>query len=108
MIIGGGFAGCLAAHMLRLKGYDNITLIESDSNFASWNILFTPNNFLLEPGQTQNVLMTATIPESYDDGSTMRTITIHYVARKVMPTMVHQLDSLIVQIHKDSRKQLLT
>ena len=47
---------------------DNITLIESDSNFASWNILFTPNNFLLEPGQTQNVLMTATIPESYDDG----------------------------------------
>ena len=47
---------------------DNVTLTDSDPNFGNWNILFTPNNFLLEPGQTQNVLVTATIPESYDDG----------------------------------------
>ena len=32
IIVGGGFAGCLAAHMLRMKGYENITLIES-ANF---------------------------------------------------------------------------
>ena len=47
---------------------DNITLTYGDPMFSNWNIIFTPNNFLLEPGQTQNVLITATIPESYEDG----------------------------------------
>lgn len=47
---------------------DNVTLTNTDPNFASWDLKFIPNNFLLEPGQTQDVLLTATIPESYDDG----------------------------------------
>ena len=47
---------------------DNITLTYGDPIFSNWNVIFTPNNFLLEPGQTQNVLLTALIPESYEDG----------------------------------------
>ncbi len=47
---------------------DNITLTHADSSFNNWNVQFAPNNFLLEPGQTQNVLLTATIPESHEDG----------------------------------------
>jgi len=47
---------------------DNITLTHADSSFNNWNVQFAPNNFLLEPGQSQNVLLTATIPESYEDG----------------------------------------
>ena len=37
--------------------------------------------------------------------TTMHTTIILCVARKVMLCMDQQLDSLIVQIHKDSRKQ---
>ena len=47
---------------------DNITLDYGDPMLSNWNIQFTPNNFLLEPGQTQNVLLTASIPDTYDDG----------------------------------------
>ena len=40
---------------------DNVTLLPSESMFTNWNIDFTPNNFILEPEQTQNVIVTVSI-----------------------------------------------
>ena len=47
---------------------DNVTLLPSESMFTNWNIDFTPNNFILEPEQIQNVIVTVAIPDAYDDG----------------------------------------
>ena len=47
---------------------DNVSLTPSESMFGNWNIEFTPNDFLLLPGQTQNVIITVLIPDSYNDG----------------------------------------
>jgi len=47
---------------------DNVTLFPSESMFTNWNIEFAPNNFVLEPNQIQNVVVTVAIPDAYDDG----------------------------------------
>ena len=47
---------------------DNVSLSPSDSMFTNWNIDFTPNNFVLGPNETQNVVISIVIPETYDDG----------------------------------------
>ena len=47
---------------------DNVSLTPSESMFGNWNIEFTPNDFLLLPGQTQSVTITVLIPDSYNDG----------------------------------------
>ena len=36
--------------------------------FNNWNVQFNPNNFLIEPGETQIVTVSALIPNSYEDG----------------------------------------
>ncbi|MDP6442027.1 MAG: hypothetical protein QF482_05470, partial [Candidatus Poseidoniia archaeon] len=47
---------------------DNVSLTPSESMVGDWNIEFTPNHFTLLPDQTQNVIITAEVPDSYDDG----------------------------------------
>ena len=47
---------------------DNVSLTPSESMVGNWNIEFTPNHFTLFPNQTQNVIITAEVPDSYDDG----------------------------------------
>ena len=47
---------------------DNVSLTRSESMVGNWNIEFTPNDFVLLPDQTQSVIITAEVPDSYDDG----------------------------------------
>ena len=47
---------------------DNVTLLLEDENIGNWNEQFTPNNFELEPGETKDVLLTATAPEALEEG----------------------------------------
>ena len=42
---------------------DNVSLTPSESMVGSWNIEFTPNHFILLPNQTQNVIITAEVPQ---------------------------------------------
>ena len=58
--------------MLQIKNtgdlVDNITLSTEGDMFTTWNVQFTPNNFVIMPNETKNVIVTAIIPDSYDDG----------------------------------------
>jgi len=47
---------------------DNVSLSPAESMFSNWNIEFTPNNFVLGPDQSQNVIISVVIPGTYDDG----------------------------------------
>jgi hypothetical protein len=47
---------------------DNVTLSAEGEIFNNWNVQFNPNNFLIEPEETQIVTVSATIPNSYEDG----------------------------------------
>ena len=47
---------------------DNVSLTPSESMIGNWNIEFIPNHFTLLPNQTQNVIITAEIPDSHEDG----------------------------------------
>jgi len=47
---------------------DNVTLSAEGEMFHNWNVQFSPNNFLIEPGETQIVTVSALIPNSYEDG----------------------------------------
>ncbi len=47
---------------------DNITLSIDDDIFNNWNVQFTPNNFLINPNEIQTVIVTAVVPDSYEDG----------------------------------------
>ena len=47
---------------------DNVSLSPSESMVSNWNIEFVPNNFVLGPNETQNVVISVVIPETYDDG----------------------------------------
>ena len=47
---------------------DNVTLSADENLFNNWNVMFTPNNFLIEPNETKMVIVTATLPDSFEDG----------------------------------------
>ena len=47
---------------------DNVTLSADENLFNNWNVQFTPNNFLIEPNETKMVIVTATLPDSFEDG----------------------------------------
>ena len=47
---------------------DNVSLTIADDLFNDWNVQFTPNNFILEPGQIKNVTVTALLPTDLNDG----------------------------------------
>ncbi|SVD25467.1 uncharacterized protein METZ01_LOCUS378321, partial [marine metagenome] len=47
---------------------DNVTLSTEGEMFNNWNVQFSPNNFLIYPGEPQIVTVSATIPNSYEDG----------------------------------------
>jgi len=47
---------------------DNVSLTPAESMINSWNIEFSPNNFILLPNHTQNVIITAEVPDTYEDG----------------------------------------
>jgi len=47
---------------------DNVTLSADENLFNNWNVQFTPNNFLIGPNETKIVVVTATLPGSYEDG----------------------------------------
>ncbi len=54
---------------------DNVTLSADENLFNNWNVQFTPNNFLIEPNETKMVIVTATLPDSFEDGSYNLSIT---------------------------------
>ena len=48
---------------------DIVTLVEAVSNPNDWNIEFQPNNFQIEPNETEVITITAIIPSTYSDGN---------------------------------------
>ena len=47
---------------------DNVTLVSSSGEINS-QITFSPNNFILHPGESMNVTINAVLPSSIEDGS---------------------------------------